>query len=536
MRLSQLVRKDGHMASRDGQDEGTQRRPGIGWSRRSVLQRAGWMIAVTSWPFARRVAAAPQARLSAEVAATSHPVSEITARLSSYMSEAGDRPLPEKVLEQAKWHILDTIAAMVSGSELPPGRAAIAFARAYGGNTLATIVGDTALCGPIEAALANGVLAHADETDDSWPSGWHPGCNTVPAALAVGEQFGISGARFVRAVALGYDVGARVLIATREGLTDTHKATHAVAGVWGATAAAACAAGLTAQQMRWVLDYTAQQSSGIGSWYRDTSHIEKGFVFGGMPARNGVTSALLVQLGWNGVDDIMSGRDNYLLATSSGAKPDLLIDGLGERYEIARTNLKRWTVGSPIQAPLDATEALLKRQPIDPDRIQEIVVRSPPESVVDNSDPPDINIQHAMALMLVDKTVTFRSIHDLPRMQDPRVLRLRAKVRLESPAAGRGGTGTGRPPLVEIALNDGTRLTQDTGPVLGTVENPMTREQLVAKCRDLMTPVLGQPQAQRLIDRVLDLEHTNDVRELRPLLQRTYRPGAPRLSEYPSRK
>ena len=89
--------------------------------------------------------------------------------------------------------------------------------------------------------------------------------------------------------------------------------------MWGATAAASCAAGLTAEQMRWVLDYTAQQSSGIASWYRDSSHIEKGFVFGGMPARNGVTSALLVQLGWNGVDDIMSGRDNYLLATSVAA-------------------------------------------------------------------------------------------------------------------------------------------------------------------------------------------------------------------------
>jgi 2-methylcitrate dehydratase PrpD len=427
---------------------------------------------------------------------------------------------------------------MISGSELPPGRAAITFARAYAGKTLATIVGDTALCGPMEAALANGVLAHADETDDSWPSGWHPGCNTVPAALAVGEQFGTSGARFVRAVALGYDVGSRVLIATRAGLTDTHKATHAVAGVWGATAAASCAAGLTTQQMRWVLDYTAQQSSGIASWYRDSSHIEKGFVFGGMPARNGVTSALLVQLGWNGVDDIMSGRDNYLLATSPQAKPDLLIDGLGERYEIARTNIKRWTVGSPIQGPLDAMEALLKRQPVDPDRVQEILIRSTPESVVDNSDPPDINIQHAMALMVIDKTVTFRSIHDLSRMQDPRVLRLRARVRLEAPGGGSDGGGRDavRLPLLAITLNDGTRLTQDTGPVLGTVENPMTREQFVAKCRDLMAPVLGEPQTMRLIDRILDLERIKDVRELRPLLQRTYRPGPPRLSEYPSRK
>ncbi len=501
-----------------------------GMTRRGVLQRAGWVIAAATMPVGRHVqAAAP----SQSRAGDPQVAGDITARLSSYMSEAGDRPLPDKVLEQAKWHILDTIAAMISGSELPPGRAAVKFARAYGGEKVATIVGDTVLAGPIEAALANGVLAHADETDDSWPGGWHPGCNVVPAALAVGEQFGISGPRFARAVALGYDVGARVLVTIRTGLSDTHKATHSVAGAWGASAAAGCAAGLNASQMRWLLDYTAQQSSGIASWYRDTDHIEKGFVFGGMPARSGVTSALLVQLGWNGVEDVLSGRDNYLLASYPESRPELLIDKLGERYEVAGTNIKRWTVGSPIQAPLDAMEALLKRQPIEPGQVNEILVRSAPGSVVDNSEPSDINIQFAMALMLVDKTATFQSVHDKPRMRDPEIMRLRAGVRLEAPAGAAGGRGGARLPLLEIRLNDGTRLSQDTGAVLGTVENPMTRDQLVAKCHDLMTPVLGVSQSKRLVDRVLDLEKAKDIRELRPLLQRTYRPGPPRLSKYP---
>ena len=139
---------------------------------------------------------------------------------------------------------------------------------------VATVVGDTILCGPMEAALANGVLAHADETDDSWPGGWHPGCNVVPAALAAGEQFGISGAHFLRAVALGYDVGARILITLRPGLPNSHKATHAIAGVFGAAAAAGCAASLDARQMRWMLDYTAQQCVRhrlVVSRYRTTS-------------------------------------------------------------------------------------------------------------------------------------------------------------------------------------------------------------------------------------------------------------------------
>ena len=82
--------------------------------------------------------------------------------------------------------------------------------------------------------MANGVLAHADETDDSWPNGWHPGCNVVPAALAAGEQSGISGAHFLRAVALGYDVGSRFLVALRPGVFQTHKSTHSIGGNFGA--------------------------------------------------------------------------------------------------------------------------------------------------------------------------------------------------------------------------------------------------------------------------------------------------------------
>jgi 2-methylcitrate dehydratase PrpD len=509
-------------------------------TRRNVLRNAGLAIAATAMPATITRAAIPQRGPAAGLppAGPNHPVSDVMARLSTYMSEARNRALPEKAQEQAKWHILDTIAAMVSGSELPPGRAAISFARAYGGEKIATVVADTIVCGPLEAALANGVLAHADETDDSWPGGWHPGCGVVPAALAIGEQFGIGGAHFVRAVALGYDVGARFLITLRPGLANSHKATHAIAGHFGAAAAAGCASGLTSQQMRWMLDYTAQQCSGIASWYRDRDHIEKGFTFGGMPARSGVTSALLVQAGWNGVDDVLSGRDNFLLANAPEADANLLVEELGERYEVVGTNLKRWTVGSPIQAPLDAMEALLKRQPIDPNQVKEILLRSAPGSVVDNSDPPDINIQYAMALMLIDKTATFRSIHDKARMQDPAILGLRAKVRLEAPS-GRGAAGRGqarRLPLLEVTLADGRKLTQDTGPVLGTVNNRMTAEQLQAKCRDLMTPVLGASQTGRLIDNVRALEKSKDIRELRPLLQRAYQPGPPRLSDYPMGK
>jgi MmgE/PrpD N-terminal domain len=103
--------------------------------------------------------------------AEAEDISPVMRKLSAYMSEAGQRALPDVVVWQAKYHILDTLAAMVSGSELPPGRQAMQFARAFGGQPIATVVASTILAGPLEAAIVNGALAQADETDDNYSAG-----------------------------------------------------------------------------------------------------------------------------------------------------------------------------------------------------------------------------------------------------------------------------------------------------------------------------------------------------------------------------
>jgi 2-methylcitrate dehydratase PrpD len=498
------------------------------WSRRRVLRRAG-----TAALYAALAPALDPLPLMAQAPGDTEadrPVSDVMRRLSTYMSEAPTRALPADVVERAKRHILDALAAMVSGSELVPGRNALRFARSYGGPSVATVVGDRIVCGAIEAALVNGTLAHADETDDTLaPGPWHPGCNVVPAALALGEQFGADGSRFLRAVVLGYDIGTRVMAAIQPGLTTGLKLPYGIAGTFGAAAAGASLAGFDGQKMRWVLSYAAQQASGIETFPRDPDHTEKGFIFGGMPARSGVTAVLLVHNGWTAVHDALVGDESFVTAQAPAGKAELLVDRLGERYEITRANIKRWTVGFPIHAPLDAIEALLKRQAIDAEQITELVVRYQPGSITDNSGPSDINVQHALALMLIDKRLTFRSVHDTARMRDPAVVRLRGRIRLAAPAAGTA------PPLLQFTMAGGGRIVQDgVGPVLGTAQNPLSREQLVAKCRALMSPVLGAAQTGRLIDRVMALDTMPNVRALRPLLQHARREGAARLSEYPA--
>ena len=477
-------------------------------TRRNLLQRASWAMAVAAFP--RNLCWAADA------------LNPVMAELSTYMSEARNRAVPDEVLEKIKQHTLDTVAAMVSGSQLLAGRQATRFASEYGGEKISTVVGSRVVCGPIEAALVNGLLAHADETNDIHrPSRSQPGSSVVPAALAVGEKFGINGMHFLSAVVLGYDIGPRVTIALGPSALagQGHKSTFSIAGTFGASAAAGCAAGLNAQQMRWLLDYAAQQASGIEAWHRDIDHIENGFVLAGMPARNGVTAALVVHSGWNGVDDIFSGPDNFLLAFAPQADPARLVEKLGERYEVMRSDIKKWSVGMPIQAALDALEILFQRQPFNPEQVQEVRVRLANSlgAPVDNSLIPDLCLQHLVAVMIRDKTVSFQAAHDKGRMQDPAILELRSRVKIVPDEEFERRLPRWEA-TVELVLNNGTVLTQHVEAPRGTVENPMTRDEVAAKARGLMEPVLGVAVCDSLIERVLSLEKTKDIRELRPLM------------------
>jgi 2-methylcitrate dehydratase PrpD len=480
-----------------------------GVSRRTALQTAGGLLV--------------GAALRPGIARAAEPPGPVITTLSTYMGEAAAKPLPDEAAEKTKHHILDTFAAMISGSELAPGRVALRLAQAHAGGP-STVAASKFRCPAGEAAMINGMLAHSDETDDSHaPSLSHPGCSVVPAALAAGEEFGIDGTRFLRAVALGYDVGPRVMMTLGGSPFQmaTHHSSHSIAGTFGSAAAAACAGGFNARQMRWVLDFAAQQAAGIAAWQRDTDHIEKSMVFAGMPARNGVTAATVIHFGGTGVDDIFSGADNFLLTFNPKADPAGLIDGLGSRYEVTRTNIKKWTVGSPIQAPLDALENLRKRRPFEAADVRQVVVRlaSAEAKTVNDRDMPDISLQHMVAVMLMDKTASFQAAHDKARMKDPALLQLKAKVELVADAE-LDRLAPRRETVVAVTLQNGETLTERVGAVRGTAENPMPRPEVIAKCRGLIAPVLGAAACNRLIETVMALERVKNVREVGALLQR----------------
>jgi 2-methylcitrate dehydratase PrpD len=348
----------------------------------------------------------------------------------------------------------------------------------------------------------------------------HPGCAVVPAALAAAEHFGRDGTAFIRAVSAGYDVGCRVAAALGGGkLHEQYHSSHAIGGVFGASAAAGVLAGFDAKRCAYLLSYAAQQAAGLTSWRRDRDHIEKAFVFAGMPARNGMAAAIMVANDFTGVEDTLDGVPGFFAAYPAASEPSRAVEQLGERHEVMLTTIKRWCVGSPIQAALDSTLALCTGAPWAPDDVDriEVEIGSDGARVVDGRAMPDVSLQHQVALMLADRGLTFASSHDEHRVADPLVAGLRAKVKL-IPRDDMIDTDPPRQAKVTIWLRDGTRLFHHTRAVRGTPADPMTQTEVAEKAHGLLQPVIGE-KAPQVVKAVFALEQVTRMDELGKLLQ-----------------
>jgi 2-methylcitrate dehydratase PrpD len=495
-------------------------------TRRWLINASGAAIlsnSLAGTPSYAQVAGAPAAKAAqdADELPADAPISPVTTALCEYVAATLDRDMPPEVVDKTKLHTLDTIAAMVSGSRLKAGEMAARYVESLGGKPQATVIGTGILTSSVNAALANGMAAHGDETDDSHLRGrFHPGCGIVPSALATAELAGRSGNDLLRAVALGYDIGARLTLSLGKPYTERNS-THALSTTFGATATASAMLRLDPRGVRYAFSLATQQASGVPYWERDREHVEKAFDFGGMGARNGVTAATMIASGFTGVDDFLSGTKNLFTAIGGEEPmPGELAAELGKRYEIMNTSIKKWTVGSPLQSVLDGVAALLEDPAVRAGKIKRIVVDMPADRlhIVDNRTIPDICLQHLVAMMIVDGGVTFNSIHDVGRMSDPKVLAIRKLVEAV-PNEELVTAVPARQSVVKIETTDGRTLSHRTYEVRGTPGNPMNANEVTAKALDLMAPILGTGRANELIAAVYRLDSLGPVSGLRPLLQ-----------------
>lgn len=446
---------------------------------------------------------------------------DITGQLARYMAEARHRDLPPDVMQAGQHRILDSLGAVVSGSRLKAGELALRFVRLQGGVPESSVLATDVKTSAVNAALANGMFGHADETDDFEPvTKAHPGCAVVPAALAMAEREGRSGGELLRAVVLGYDFCCRFLMALGPDLVrGGHRSAEGTSSTMGCTAAAASLAGLDEPGMRYALSYAAQQVSGIWSWVRDSEHVEKAFDFAGMGARNGVAAAIMVQTGFSGVWDVLEGEHNVLEALSPSPKPSEMVKDLGARFFVTETAIKPYPVGYPIQSALDALFALHRQHNLAVENVERITVRLPEDGarIVDNRSMPDVNCQHMIAMALVDGNVTFASTRSYERMSDPVVLAVKQRVNLVADP-GLMDPQAPRSAKVEVVLKDGRTLSHFTPHPYGTKQNPRDSESVNAKARELLQPVLGPSRTEAVIERVNALEDIANVQELLPFL------------------
>jgi 2-methylcitrate dehydratase PrpD len=334
------------------------------------------------------------------------------------------------------------------------------------------------------------------------------------------ERERASGAAVMQAVALGYDLCCRFLMALGpESVRANDRSAEGYGATFGATAAAAAIAAFDETRMRYAISYAAQQVSGVWSWERDAEHVEKAFDFSGMGARNGVAAVTMIQAGFTGVSDALDAKPNVFRAHSPAPAPEEIVVGLGSRFYVEETAIKTFPVGFPIQSPLDAFLSLRSEHGLTPDNVRGITLRLPEDGarIVDDRAMPDVNVQHVIALALVDGEITFENSHSYERMKDPRVLAARERIELvadpalvsvEAPRSG----------LVEVTLADGRRVSKLVRHAPGTPENPLDTAGVAKKAHSLMAPILGAERSTALIDRIGRLETVRDVRELRPLL------------------
>jgi 2-methylcitrate dehydratase PrpD len=491
-------------------------------TRRWLINASGAAILSSAIPLTAsqaQTAAAQVPGAAADAAADS--ISHTTSALADYVANTLDRELPAEVVARTKLHVLDTLAAIVSGSRLKSGDLAARYVDSLGGKPQAIVIGTGIVTSVVNAALANAMAAHADETDDTNPIGpVHLGCGAVPAALATAELAGRTGQDLLRAVTLAYDIGARMVSALGVGQGSRRHSPSCLMTTFVAAAAAAAMLRLNARQVRHTFSYAAQQASGIGFWTRDSEHVEKAFDFGGMGARNGVMAATMVAMGFSGVEDPFSGNDSIYTALADQPAPEKLLAELGSSFAVFGTTIKKWSVGSPLQSVLDSVATLLDDPGVRADNIKNIRVDVPTASlrIVDNSAVPDLCLQHLVAMMIVDRGASFASVHDEARMRDPKVLAVRKLIELVGSQELQTAVPL-RQAIVRIETADGRSLNHRTYVVRGTARNPMDAKEVEAKALDLMAPVLGAGRAQELIAAIGNLERIDMVSRLRRLLQ-----------------
>lgn len=437
--------------------------------------------------------------------------SGVTPGLTEWLSSVRYDQLPAQARSKTLDVIFDSVGGMVACSALPEVGTIVEFVIELGGRPECSIIGHKSRTAVVGAAMANGAMAHGDEVDPVHltSSGGHVAAGPVPTALTVGQWVDASGKEVLRAVALGYDVGGRLMtILYRERDYVTRRFYHtSVAGVLSSAVAAGLLLGLDSRALQAALGLAAYQAAGPDNMTKDPGHMGKTFQVA-TANRNGVTAALLARKGCFVPLDILDGSffDAFL------GEPDLgseMLNRLGDYYAITDVMHKHYPAGSPNQTYLQGLFRLLNQHRIQSSDIRVIEIQIPKRGAhrIPTTRHASISGEIVCAMAAVHGKLDFYQIHDPAAVASPSVQKMRERVRFVAREDWQG-MEHGRHAIVSLTTSQGQRLEEEVW------FQPMTRQDIEEKFRALVIPRLGKEKSLRVEELLNQLEGAKSVRPL----------------------
>jgi 2-methylcitrate dehydratase PrpD len=433
--------------------------------------------------------------------------------ISRFLCSTTLADMPAEAKDRARWVIADCVPVIAAGMQQPEMKAFVAkhLANAASGN--AWVIGAGRRAAALDAALLNGTAGTWLELDEGnlFAKG-HPGIQVVPAAIALAQETRVSGADLLLAVALGYEVSARVSRASQIRLS-VHP--HGTYGVMGAAIAAARLKGFNAEQMRELLNIAATMGMATSrQTLLDGATVRN--IFTGHSGYMGLTAAGLVECGFTGEID---GVGNvYGKVLSDTFKREEVTSGLGTQWLITQNYFKLHPTGRYVHSAIDALEDLLKKVPggrLDVDLIREIRVRTYmlaamlAEKNVVSSFGARFSLPFGLASILYHGRSGLASF-DEQAVVNPKIRALASLVDLQEDERHTARYPQEQPCDLRITLADGKIWEGHCTVMKGEPANPHRPEELEAKFFDLGTPVWGKAVTKKLFDGVRHLENIPD--------------------------
>jgi 2-methylcitrate dehydratase PrpD len=419
-----------------------------------------------------------------------------TGALADFIAGFDARALPGAVHARTLELVMDGTGCLLAAANpaFSTGQLIAQLVREQGGAPEASVVGHGVRTGCVHAALANGTMGYACDFEPHHPEAiLHPIAVMIPTALALGERVGARGQQFLAAVALGCEVAYRVSIALGPaGQYALGFHPSAVCGCFGAAAAAAWLLNLDAEAVTRVLGLAACQASGVMAWESDPSENARPFQMG-MAARNGITAALLAAGGFGGPVGVFDRGHTVFEAFSRAPRPELLTEGLGERWDgVTELAIKPYPCVSFLHPALDALFALVEEHQLRPGQIVAIVLRFPRSGVhcVDDNPLKSHCAQYILPTALVRGRLEVADLFTDRRESDPQIRALSQRVRVEPDDGELEALFPDRYATeIELRTTSGKAVRRRNDIARGYPETPMSRGEIDAKFAALVGSV-----------------------------------------------